>query len=87
MKKINFNFKLKDLAGKDIDVFNVKEAVANALIGQSTRNPIRNMELAKKIYNDGEIELPSEDIEIIKNAILINDQITDLVKSQIIEVL
>jgi len=85
MKKVNFDFRLKDLAGNDIESFNIKEQVANIIAGTSSRSPIRSMEIARKIFNDGEIELPSEDIEIIRNAILINDQITDLVKSQILE--
>lgn len=87
MKKIDFNFKLTDLSGKEIPDFNVKESVANIIAGGSSRSPVRAMEIARKVFNDGMGEFVSEDIELMKNAILASTQISDLTKEQILKIL
>lgn len=88
MKKINFKeVKVTDLKGNELHDLKVHESVGNILASRSTDKPIRSMELARKIFLDGEIELPSEDVLLIRNAILENRQITDLLKSAILKAL
>lgn len=84
MKTLNFNFKLKDLSGKDIKDYDVKENVANLLAGASTKKPVKMMEIARKIHKTGKVELTSEDAVLVEQAIIDNGMITDLVKEQLL---
>jgi hypothetical protein len=88
MTKIDFkDIKVTDLYGNEISDFKAHEQVANILATRSTNNPVRNMELARKIFTDGEIDLLSEDVLIIKNAIQESKLITDLAKEPILKAL
>ena len=84
MKLVNFDFKITDLGGKPIEDFNTKEQVANIVAGGATNHPVRMTEIARKIYTEGKIELLAEDEEKVKQAILANQRISDLVKSQVL---
>ena len=86
MIKINFKeIKVTDLSGIEIPNLNIHELVANVVAGQSTNSPVRNMELARKIFTDGEIELLSEDALILKNAILADRSLRDIAKEAILK--
>lgn len=87
MKTVNFDFKVKNLSGTPVEDFNTKEQVANILASGSTHSPVKMMEMARKIYNDGSIELLSEDFNKLREAILNTNRLTDLAKAQILEVL
>lgn len=85
MKKLNFNFKFTDLEGKELDAISVKENMANILWLGNTANPVKFIEIARKIYTDGEIELSSEDIELVRKAIVSSNTVYDWVKEQLIK--
>ena len=87
MKKINFKIKIKDLAGKEIEGYNAQQAVANIIASGQSKSPIRTIEIARKIFNDGTIELPSEDVLLVRNTIMESKNLTDLVKAQVLELL
>ncbi len=87
MKKINFkDIKLLNFKNEEVD-FQAHEQVANILATRSTQSPVKSMELARKIYTDGEIELLTEDSLLIKNAILESKLITDVAKEAILKAL
>ena len=87
MKTLNFNFEITDMSDKPISEYIVKEAVGNLLASQATAKPIRAMEIAKKIYKEGIIELTTEDILLVQTAIEQSKTITDLVKAQLLKAL
>ena len=88
MTKINFKeIKVTDLSGKEIPDLNIHEIVANVLATRATDKPVRNMELARKIFTEGEIELLTEDLLLVKNAILESKTITDIAKDAILRAL
>lgn len=87
MKKIDFNFSIKNLKGEIVSDFIIKEHVGNLMASQSTNKPDRTFEIAQKIYNEGIIEIPSEDVILLRNAILNNTTLIDLVKAQLIAVI
>lgn len=83
---MNFKeIKLFDLSGTEITNAGLHEVVANLIIKQATNSPIRNMELARKIYSQGEVELTPEDKEMIKNAVINSPTITDIAKEAILK--
>jgi hypothetical protein len=83
MKTVKFDFKLIDLDGTIIEAFDVKKEIANMMASSAHPNFMRVMEIAKVIYSNGEVELVSEDVELIKAIISSNDRITALVKEQL----
>jgi hypothetical protein len=85
MKTINFNIKIKDLAGKPIENFNTKEQVANALVTGQSSSPIRTVEIARKVFKDGRVDLTNEDQLLLKNILTGTSRFTDLVKAQVLE--
>lgn len=85
MKKINFKkIKVIDLSEKIVENFKAHEVVGNILATRATTSPVRSIELARKIFKDGIAELPSEDVLLIRNAVLECQTITDIAKAAII---
>lgn len=69
MLKINFSQTLKNIDGKAInekEPVTIGKTLANALAQLKTDDPIGNYELAKKIYDGGEVELTPEQIVKLK---------------------
>lgn len=88
MKKINFkNIKVTDLSGNEMSNLNLHEIVANAVYRNASNSPIKNVELARRIYADGEIELTPEEISVIIDAVTNSAMIGDFAKVPIIEAL
>lgn len=87
MKKINFDIKITGLDGKEISDFNTKETVANLIIGSQSKSPVRSLEIARKIFSEGEVELLAEDLLIIKIALEGKHNLTDLALGQILPLL
>lgn len=88
MKKINFKeIKVTDLAGNEIFNLNLHEIVANAVYRQASNSPIKNVELARKIYSEGEVELSPEEIAIVANAVTNSAMIGDFAKVPVIKAL
>ena len=80
MKKVKLNVVAKDLDGKPVTEVNesgttkdivISNFIANSLLRDgTTKDPVRQMDLALKIHKaKGEIELEDADCKIIKNVI------------------
>lgn len=87
MKKINFDIKIIGLDGRELEGFSVKETIANIIIGSQSKSPVRSLEIARKIYADGEVELLAEDLLIVKTALEGKHNLTDLALGQILPLL
>jgi hypothetical protein len=86
MKKVNFKeIKVLNLAGVEIPDFKAHESVANILASRTTDKPVKSMELARKIFTDGEVDLLTEDLLLIKNAIIESKLLTDIAKDAILK--
>lgn len=89
MKKINFKgIKITDLDGSGLfPDFKAHQTVAHVLKNAIGNKPVRCMELAKKIYDEGEIDLLSEDLLLIKNTIEETTLLSNIVKVPILKAL
>lgn len=86
--KINFKeVKVNNLDGSEIPNLNLHEAVANAVYRQASNSPIKNVELAQRIYSAGEIELSPDEVLIIHNAVNNSAMIGDFVKVPVLKAL
>lgn len=84
--KLNFNFNLVDLDGKEIDNANAGKLVANALVQQSKGDALKFWEWALAL-NKGEIlDLDSSDQETLKNFIKDNENFAIIAKAQLLQV-
>jgi hypothetical protein len=84
--KLNFNFNLTDLDGKELEGANAGKLLANTLIQQTKGDAVKYWEWALAL-NKGEIlDLDSSDQETLKNFIKDSETITILAKAQVINV-
>ena len=84
----NFNKPLLALDGKEIPESNIGQTLAALLANASDKNdPIRMYELAKMIYQGTEVEIHKGDKKMIEEFVKSSSQLTNLGKSQILEVL
>ncbi len=83
--KLNLNFKLRDLAGDEIENSDsVAKLLANALaIGQSD-DPVKMMGIALELYQSGEVDLDESDLEKLTNEVKTNKTFTDILKARIL---
>lgn len=89
--KLNFNFNLKGLDGKEIGVeeknpVNAGKLIATALVQVSKGDVMKHYEWAQKLYKGQPLELDKSDSAYLKNFIETNEQFTILMKAQCIEV-
>ena len=85
--KLDFNFNLTDLDGKEIDNANCGKLLANTLIQQTKGDAVKYWEWALA-FNKGEVlDLDSSDQETLKNFIKDSETITILAKAQLLNVL
>lgn len=85
MIKVNFKFKFATLNGKVDPATETNKLIAETIAGGNTPHPQRMTEIARKIYNSGEVELVSEDEKLVREAILRAKGLTDLFKAQALD--
>lgn len=84
--KLNFNFNLTDLDGKELEGANAGKLLANTLIQQTKGDAVKYWEWALAL-NKGEIlDLDSSDQETLKNFVKDSETITILAKAQVLNV-
>lgn len=84
--KLDFNFNLQDLDGKELEGANAGKLLANTLIQQTKGDAVKYWEWALKL-NKGEIvDLDSSDQESMKSFIKESEQVTVLAKAQLLNV-
>lgn len=84
--KLNFNFNLTDLDGKELSDANAGKLLANSLIGQAKGDAVKYWEWALAL-NKGEIvDLDTSDQETLKTFIKDSETIFVLAKAQLLKV-
>lgn len=87
MKKISFNFKLKNLEGKEIEDAHAGKQFAIMIASSTEGNPVKLMAWALLLHGEKDIEVDKADFELIKDLIIKSKEITNLTKSQLIDAL
>ena len=89
--KIKTNEAIKDLAGKAIknkdDVFTVGTALSNILLEAKVGGKMKLFILAKKCFENKEVEVDDADYAVIKQAVEATELYTNLVTGQILQTL
>lgn len=82
--KLDFNFNLLDLDGKELKDANAGKILANALIQQTKGDSVKIWELALSL-NKGEIvDLDSSDQELVKTFIRDTETLNVIAKGQLL---
>jgi len=83
--KLDLNFKLKDLTGQEISQETAAIILANALaVGQST-NPVKLIDIALKLHQNGSIEIDKSDLDLLGKEVENNKGFANLVKAQLLD--
>ena len=85
--KLNFNFNLVDLDGKEIDNANAGKLLANSLVQQSKGDALKFWEWALALNKGEELDLDSSDQETLKNFIKDSGNFAIIAKAQLLKVL
>lgn len=86
--KINFKKDIKDLGGETLKDSAVNKLLANALSGKTPDiEPIKAMDWALKLWNEGELELDDSDKSTLKEFVTKSDGFPNLAKYAIIKIL
>lgn len=83
MSKINLNFNLKGLDGKEIENANAGQLLANLLAQRSDEDSLKLYEIAKKIYEGKPLELDTVDKSRVVSIIKETKEFTNLLKAQL----
>lgn len=88
--KLNLNFNIKGLDGKDIgaetkEQTNIGKLIAGALVQVSKGDVMKHYEWAQKLYKGQILELDKSDSAYLKKFIEDNEQFTILTKAQAME--
>lgn len=84
--KLNFNFNLTDLDGKEIEKGNVGKILANTLVNQSKGDVLKFWEWALSLNKGDIIDLDTSDQEVLKTFIKDTELLPVLTKAQLLGV-
>jgi hypothetical protein len=84
--KLDFNFLLQDLDGKEIENANAGKLIANCLAIGSKGDPLKFWSWAQKLQKGIELDLDPSDEKTLKGFIEENEGLTVLAKGQILAV-
>lgn len=84
--KLNFNFNLTDLDGKELDNANAGKLLANTLIQQTKGDAVKYWEWALALNKGDILDLDSSDQETLKTFVKDSETITVLGKAQLLGV-
>jgi len=84
--RLNLNFKIKDFNNQEIvNSQPISKTVANALAMNRSKDPMKIMHIATKLYNEGEIELDSSDLDFFAEEIKKIEGFTNILSAHILE--
>jgi hypothetical protein len=83
--KLNFNFNLVDLDGKEIDNANAGKLVANSLVQQSKGDALKFWEWALALNKGEVLDLDTSDQETLKNFIKDSENFAIIAKAQLLQ--
>lgn len=84
--KLDFNFNLTDLDGKELEGANAGKLLANTLIQQTKGDAVKYWEWALALNKGDILNLDSSDQETLKNFVKDSETITILAKAQVLNV-
>jgi hypothetical protein len=84
--KLNFNFNLTDLDGKELEGANAGKLLANTLIQQTKGDAVKYWEWALALNKGDILDLDSSDQETLKTFVKDSETITILAKAQLLGV-
>jgi hypothetical protein len=84
--KLNFNFNLVDLDGKEIDNANAGKLIANSLVQQSKGDALKFWEWALSLNKGTVLDLDTSDQETLKNFVKDSENFAIIAKAQILKV-
>jgi len=84
--KLNFNFNLTDLDGKEIKDANAGKLLANSLIQQTKGDAVKYWEWALSLNKGDILDLDTSDQETLKTFVKDSETITVLGKAQLLGV-
>lgn len=82
--KINLNFNLVDLDGKEIENANAGKLVANSLVQQTKGDALKFWDWALSLNKGQELDLDTSDQETFKNFIKDSEHFAIIAKAQIL---
>ena len=85
MKTIDFDFLLKKVDGTITDFHCGRELALHLSQSPSSKDALKQFELAKKIHKDGKISLETSDFSFLKEAVNEIQGMTVFFKAQILE--
>ena len=84
--KLNFNFNLTDLDGKELEGANSGKLLANTLIQQTKGDAVKYWEWALALNKGEVLDLDTSDQETLKTFVKDSETITILAKAQLLGV-
>lgn len=86
MKTLNLTAQINGLDGQPMkESPTLGKVLGSALVSGSKGDPIKYLDWALKLYNEGKIEVDDADFEAIKEFIKNNDGLTILAKGQLLK--
>lgn len=85
--KVDLNYLIKDLDGKELDSAHMGKTIANLLVNQTKGEAIKYWGWALKLNDLKELELDKSDFDTLKTFIKDSDQLFIIAKAQILETL
>lgn len=82
--KLDLNFELKDLEGKEIKGANAGKLLSNTLISETKGDALKYWDWANKLYNGKSLEIDLSDAEVLKNFIKQHEGFTVIFKAQVL---
>ena len=90
-KKVDLNFTIKNLDGKEIEsanennLINAGKIIANNLVSTAKGDPLKHYDWAIKLNTGKPLDLDRADLEYLKRFITDHQAISILIKAQVLE--
>jgi len=85
MKKLDFNFNLKNLDGSEIQDGAANRILASFIVGQTKGDSLKLFNWGLELYKSGVLELDKADLLTLKTMIDDIETLTVLAKAQLLE--
>ena len=87
MKEVNLNFNLKGVDGTELPEANAGKLVAKLLAESNKGDALKMFAWAKELHAENVLNLDPSDIKVLSDFILTTENLTNLAKAQIVEIL
>lgn len=87
MKKLDLNWKIKDLDGKEIDEAKASGLLGSALIGEKNGDAIKLFDWAVTLRKEGSISVDDSDFTKIKDIVEKTEMLPIITKAQLLKYL